>query len=309
MRILVTGSASHLGRVLLPHLLQDPRVEQVIGVDLRDTDFHHPLFTQVLMDVRSPQLKQVMRNCDALVHLAFVVMQGDLGARRNDRAWMRDINVAGTQAVFTLAAAQGIHQLVQLSSSAVYRLPADATAIDEAHAREALPGFAYGEDKVAVEQWLDRFESEHGRLRLLRLRPHAILGPHAQPYLRRLLGTPFYPRLPEPQPLTQCVHEDDVAEAIRLALFSKVRGAFNLATSDALSFRDMHRLARWPSLPLKPATVERLFRLAWRTRGWGTDPAWLQGAHHPLVLDTRAAREQLGWRPQHDTVRAVIAHR
>lgn len=306
MRVLVTGSSAHLARVLLPRLLADPRIHHVTGVDLRESDFHHPRFTPVRLDVRDRALAAYLAEIDAVVHLAFVVLQGDLKTRRRDRAHIRDVNLGGSRNVCTLAERAGVKTFIHLSSAAVYALPLQHAPATEDHPRGALPDFAYAEDKVALEDWLDVFEHEHPRLRIARLRPHVILGPQAQPFLRALLAAPIYPHLPRPAPLTQCVHEDDVAQAIELALFAPVRGAFNLACADAASFRDLQREVHGWALPLPLALVRGAFYAAWRYWGYGTDPAWLAGMRHTLTLDTTRARTELQWRPAHPTIDACL---
>ena len=306
MRILVTGSASHLARVLIPRLLDDRNVDEIIGVDWQESGLFLSRYTEVLLDVRSPQLARLMTGVDAVVHLAFVVMQGDLGSNRRDRTLIRDINVHGSQNVFTLAAQGGVRHFVQLSSVAVYALPTHFKRAAESHPRAALPGFAYAEDKVTVESWLDSFEKDHPQLRVVRLRPHMILGPRAQPFLRALLRYPFYPALPDPQPVVQCVHEQDVAEAVCLALFGDARGAFNLACADSASLRTMQRHAHWLPLPLPRPLVEVLARAGWKWLGAGTDPAWLDTLGHSLAVDSARARHELGWKPKHDSWRSVL---
>lgn len=301
MKILVTGSSSHLARALLPRLAARPEVEQILGVDRRPPVFRDARYTHVLLDVRSAQLERLMAGIDSVVHLAFVVMHGDLGPERNDRGLIRDINLAGGQNVFRAAAAARVATVVHLSSAAVYELPARERPIPEVHPRKPLPGFAYAEDKIALEDWLDGFEREHRETRVVRLRPHVILGPHAQPYLRALARLPFYVRLSQPAPRLQVVHETDVVGAILAALTHDARGAFNLATADAATLRELKPLA----LPLPFPFARMLVRLAWRL-GWGTEPAWFEGLRHELVLDTTRARRRLGWRPRYDTVATCV---
>lgn len=301
MKVLVTGASARLARALLPRLAAQPEVEQILGVDRRAPVFRDPRYTHVLLDVRSAQLARLMAGIDAVVHLAFVVMHGDLGAERHDRALIRELNLAGGQNVFRSAAAARVPAVVLVSSAAVYELPARERPIPEAHPRKPLPGFAYAEDKIALEDWLDGFERGHGEMRIVRLRPHAILGPHAQPYLRLLARLPFYVRLSDPAPRLQLVHEADVVSAILAALARDVNGAFNLATADAATLREMKPFG----VPLPFPLARALVRLAWRL-GRGTEPAWFEGLRHELVLDTSRARRRLGWRPRYDTVAACI---
>lgn len=308
MRILVTGCAGRLGRVLLPKLLAAADVRGVIGIDIVKPAFTHPRFAFIRADIRDPQLAGHFAEVDALIHLAFVVMQADLKERRNDREYMRDINVAGGQNVFNAAAAQGVGTVVHLSSAAVYALPAQTEWIAESHPRAALPGFGYAEDKVELENWLDSFETLHPAIRLVRLRPHVILGPHAHPFLKTLLRVPLYPNTGA---AVQCVHEDDVVHAIRLALFNVTRGAFNLACSDAHTYGAIYRQLHPLALPLPLAAVQALLRKAWRF-GYGTDPAWAQALRYSLKLDIRGARAGLGWTPRTgflDICRATLKRR
>lgn len=307
MKVLVTGSASHLARALLPRLLNDSRIKRIVGVDLRDARLAHPHYHHKVLDVRSPDIAGLMKSADAVVHLAFVVLQGDLGKRRLDRGWIRDSDVRGSQNVFTAAAQQGVPRLVHCSSAAVYDLThRHKGAITESHPRAALPGFGYAEDKIAVENWLDEFELTHPQARLIRLRPHVIVGPRAQPFLNTLARSAFYPHLPDPQPLTQCVHEADVAQALHLALFAEASGAFNLAPADALSVRDMRRVLHRRPLALSYGFMRGLLAFGWRFLGIGTDPAWMETLRYNLVLHTRRARKELGWSPQYDSVKDCL---
>lgn len=296
MRIVVTGSSGCLARALLPRLLDDARVERVIGVDWREADLAHPRFEFHRLDIRDPRIAPLFAGAGALVHLAFVVMPAQLGRRRRERALIRDIDVRGGMHVFEAAARAGVRTLVHLSSAAVYALPAPRPA-DEGAPFGALPGFAYAEDKIALERALDALERAAPHARLVRLRPHVILGPRAQPFLKTLATIPCYPILP-PHARTQVVHEDDVAQAVVRALFGEARGAFNLACADSLTFAELARVCgRALALPLP--LVRGGLRLAWAL-GYGIDPAWCGGLAHGLVLDTRRARAELGWAPRYD---------
>lgn len=304
MRILVTGCGGRLAKALLPRLLAAARIKYVIGIDTKAPQFAHPRFGFIRADIRDIDLAAHFANVDVLIHLACVVMQADLGAQRNNRELMRDINVAGGQNIFNLAAAAGVRQMIHLSSAAVYALPASVERIDESQPLGALPGFGYAEDKIALERWLDEFEAIHPDIRVVRLRPHAIVGPHAHPYLLRLLRTPLYPRLGKPAPLTQCVHEEDVVAAIRLAIFDGARGAYNLACSDALSLRTLQRRLHLLALPVPAGVMRVIVKKGWDWFGWGTDPAWLQALGHSLALDTTRARTELRWMPRYDFAHA-----
>lgn len=304
MRIVLTGSASSLARALLPLLIAEERVTQIIGVDRRETAFQDERFTQVLLDTRSPQIGRIMAGADAVVHLASTAI-GDSREERRDRAVLRDLNLSGGQNVFRCAAQQRVACVVHLSSAAVYALPARRRPIDEQHPRAALPGFGLAEDQVALEDWLDAFEQEHEAMRLVRLRPHLIVGAHGPALVRRLLRAPFSVRFAGRPPRLQCVHAIDVARAILQALAKEVAGPFNLACANAATLRDMQRIAGGGSIPLPFSLAYRLLRLGWGF-GTGIEPSWADALRHDIVLDTNRARRQLGWKPQYDSVQRCL---
>lgn len=307
MRIAVTGSASHLARVAIPRLLAHPQVTRVIGIDLRPATFRHARFESHVMDIRSEAARDVLAGVDAVVHLAFVVMRSLLGRQRRDRELMRSLNVDGSQSVFSGAAAAGVRCLIHCSSASVYGWSEPNERLDEHAPFRSLPGFFYAEDKIRVERLLDAFESSHPGMRIVRLRPHAILGPHAQPILKRLATSRIYPLLPRPQPLIQCVHEEDVADALLRALFEPTAtGAFNLATDDAESLRTIIQSQGFAiGLPL--AALRALASWSWWYGKDSTDPSWVTGLRHSLVLDTTRARHILQWAPSHDSMSSCIA--
>lgn len=283
MRIVVTGSSGRFARALLPMLCAHPDIDTVTGVDLRAPHFAHLRFAATCGDIRDPCFARQLAGHDALVHLAFVVLRG-----RMSEAEMFDINVTASHKLFHAARAAGVKRLIHLSSAAVY---GQGVHLNESAPYAPLPGFLYARHKAHLEQLLALELPE-----CVRLRPHVILGPHAQPLLRQLLRQPFYPRLPEPQPLLQCVHEDDVARAVLLALGKEARGAFNLASDDSFSFRDAIRKRHRVSIPLPLAAVRRSVSVAWRCFGWGGEPAWVEGLTRTLLLNCRRAIVELGWR-------------
>jgi len=303
MKIVVTGSASTFAYALLPLLAADERIEQIVGADRRESAFDDARFTQVLVDPRSPQVAVVMTDMDAVVHLAAETVFD--GAEESGADAAREINRAGTQNVFRCAAEKNVPCVVYLSSAAVYELPARHRPITEQHPRAALPGLAWAEDQVALEAWLDTFEREHPELRVVRLRPHLMVGVHGSALVRRLLRAPFSVRYAGRAPRLQCVHALDVARAVQQALFRNVAGAFNLACANSATLREMQRLNRAGLVPLSFSFAYRLARWTGRLHK-GVAPSWMESLRHEVILDTNRARRRLGWKPQYDSVQACL---
>lgn len=305
-KIVVTGSASPFADALLPLLTGDDRIEHVIGVDSRESRFSHERFTQILLDIGSPQLARVLAGADAVVHLATIAAAPvEEPERHREPATPVDATVHGGQNVFRCAAQQHVPCVIYLSTAAVYSLPARQRPIDEQHPRAGLPGFAWAEAQVALEAWLDTFEEEHADMRIVRLRPHLIVGRDAPPSMRRLLRTPFSVRLAGTASRLQCVHTLDLARAIQYALQRDVAGAFNLACANSATLHEMQRLSGGGLIRLPFALASYLARRAARRYG-GTSSAWMESLRHEIVLDTSRARRRLGWKPLYDSVSACL---
>lgn len=288
MNVLVTGSASGFGQRLLERLAAETDVEFIIGVDQREAAFTHERFVQVLMDVRSPLLARVLRDIQVVIHLA---------PAASDAAAARGELLEAAQNLYTCAQAADIRQFIHLSSALVYAAHGEKP-VPESQALGAVPGCAPAVALQAVEAWLDHYESGNPSSRLVRLRPHWLVGAHTDSVLARLLGQRFSARDNSAQ--LQCVHSDDVVEAILLAVRSEARGAFNLACRENATLGALHRQTQWLRIPVSPQ------RLAKRL---GTAPGCIEALTHSRLLDSTRARTVLGWRPRHDRVSEILRQR
>ena len=299
MHIIVTGSSGRLGRVLVPYLLASGLAKSVTGIDTRPAPYKVTGYQHQQTDVRDPNTGALFEGADALVHLAFVLMGGGLGRHRHNRETIRSVNLDGSRTVFEAALREGLQHVVFVSSAAVYGAwPDNPAQLAESAPLRAMPGFAYAEDKIAVEGWLERFATAHPALAITRLRPHAILGKYAHPLLNNVLRQPIYP-LAHPAPLTQCIWEQDVVMAIALALERRISGVYNLAANPPMSLRDMLGLVRGWRIAVSPTVLSTLHHVAWRLTPAAGEPGWVQGLRYPLVLDTRLAQSALGFTPRY----------
>lgn len=293
MHVVVSGAAGALARALLPRVLAEPGIGRVTGIDLRPVAFEHPRFVPLQADIGEAAALDRLREADALVHLAFTLLRGRLPAQEMERR-----NVATTLRLFEAAAAAGAH-VIFVSSAAVYGA---GESLREDAALRPLPGFLYAAHKLACERWL---ASQLPGAAVLR--PHAILGPNALPLLKRLASLPAYPRLPDPQALLQCVHEDDVAAAILAALRLRAAGTFNLAAPRPFCLRQLIRASHPRAVPLPLPLARAALGFAWGVAGWGGEPGWFAGVEHTLTLDCGRAASELGWQPHHREWRPILA--
>lgn len=294
MKILVTGAAGQLARALLPRLCDDDRVGRIVALDRRQFTFFHPKIDPQCGDLNSIELEPLLRDCDALVHLAWTVIRGRTSAQS-----MYANNVRVGEKLFAAAARLGVRRLIHVSSASIY---GNGSLLSEHAPLAPLPGFLYAQHKAEFEIWLAR-ELPAAVI----LRPHIILGPNALPLLKAMLALPIYTRLPNPQPLLQCIHEQDVANAIALALHGTQSGPFNLAAEDTFNYRDMIRTRHRRAVGVPYPLISAALHVAWRLFGIGGEPGWLKGIGADLTLDCAKARNELGWQPCYSSISAALA--
>ena len=287
MKVFVTGSSAHLAAALLPRLCARPEVEQVTGVDVVPARFDHPRFSATEADIRDPRLENLLAGHDGLVHLAGISLGGAMPEPE-----MFDINVNGGHKVFHAARRAGVKRLIYVSSAAVY---GSGVHLREEAPFRPPPQLAVARHHAHLEKLLAIEFPE-----CVRFRPQVVLGPHARPALQRLFRLPFYVSAPEPHPLLQCVHENDAASAIVLALEHDVRGPFNLAIEDNFTLREIAKRRHRLAVPLPPFAARGGLRAARRWCGWDGDPAWLEIMTRTLLVNCRRAAVELGWRSTHD---------
>jgi UDP-glucose 4-epimerase len=290
----MTGAAGRLARAVLPMLCGNARIERVTGIDRVAIGYAHPKLAPLRADIGDRGAHAALRGADALVNLAFVVLRGRMPLAR-----MRATNVDATKALLAAAMDAGIASIVHLSSAAVYGHGLDVT---EEAPLAPLPRFNYARHKAEVDAWIAR-TMPHAAV----LRPTIVLGPNAHPLLTTLLGLPFYVRVADPQPRLSLVHEDDVAQAIVLALDTGAHGAFNLAAHGTFVVRDLVRARHRHASAVSPSLARVALHAAWRIAGWGGEPGWIDGASGSLTLDCGRARRALGWRPRYDDCESILA--
>lgn len=302
MRVAVTGISGYLGQVLLPLLEKDPDIESIVGIDVGEPPAS-PRVRFAKTDVRSPAIKEELEGCDALIHLAFIVMpirsEGETDS----------INVFGTKNVLRAAAELGIDNVVYTSSVAAYGAwPDNPPLIKEDWYIRPMPGFYYARTKAIIENWLDGFEREHPEMRIVRLRPCIFLGPKINNVMLEIVSGKVVASFKGVSSAIQFVWDEDVASAIMLALKKEVRGAFNLAGEGQMTLEDLAREMDKKVIYLRYGLALALVRWMWKTGiAKQLHPGWVEVFRYPSIMDTTKAREQLGWKPRLDTREAFRA--
>jgi UDP-glucose 4-epimerase len=157
MRLLVTGSAGHLGEALV-RTLRDSRHE-VVGIDILDS----PYTTKVCSITDRPLVRRCMAGVRAVFHAATLHKPHVATHSRQDFV---DVNVTGTLNLLEEAAAAGVDSFVFTSTTSVFgdalAPPAGAPAAWVTEDVAPVPKNIYGVTKAAAEDLCQLFHRNKG---------------------------------------------------------------------------------------------------------------------------------------------------
>jgi nucleoside-diphosphate-sugar epimerase len=164
MKILVTGSAGHLGEALVRVLRNTGH--EVIGFDLLHSDFTNEVGSIADRD----HVKRCMKGVDAVLHTATLHKPH---VSTHSRQSFVDTNITGTLTLLEEAASVGVRSFVFTSTTSAFGAaltpPAGVPAAWVTEAVTPIPKNIYGVTKTAAEDLCELFHRNH-RLPLLILR-------------------------------------------------------------------------------------------------------------------------------------------
>lgn len=294
MKLLVTGSAGHLGEALVRVLR--PAGHEVIGLDRKTSPF-----TSVVGDVGDRELlSRSLRGVDGVLHAA------TLHKPHMATHTMADFvatNVAGTLALLEQAVAAGVGAFVYTSTTSAFGAalnpgPGEPAAwIDEGVAPVARN--VYGATKVAAEDLCQVVHRRHG-LPCIVLRTSRFFPEDDDDAGTRAAYAEGNVKLNE---LThRRVELHDVVDAHVCALERAAAigfGRYIVSATTPFTRDDVAALRGRADAVLServPAHVDLYQRRGWR-----------MAADVDRVYDNRRARDELGWRPRTDFATAVAA--
>jgi UDP-glucose 4-epimerase len=303
--VAVSGIAGRLGRQVARAL---HRVGRVVGFDHRAFPDRPRDVEHFQIDIRRRKTRDLFRHADigALVHLGAMHDPQRHGEDRH--AW----NVLGYQRLLECVRQYRVNKLVLVSSAMVYGpRPDNPQLLSEDAPLLGGGGSEEMQDRVTLDMLTQSFFWKHADVETVILRPAHVLGVVenvASDYLR--LGV--VPTILGFDPMMQAVHQEDLVEAILLALAPGVRGVFNIAGPAPVPLSQVLQVLKRATVPVPHTLVrlgaERLWR--WRLSSFPTREIDL--LRYVCMVDDSRARELLGYRPRHgleETIRAVDAER
>ncbi len=303
--VVITGICGRLGRRLARVL---HRQRPVIGLDRRPFDDRPKDIEHHEIDIRRKKARELFRRKDigAIVHLG--VMHDPRGGSQVHHAW----NVVAFQKLLDWVQAYQIPKLVLLSSANVYGpRPDNPQFLTEEAPLLGADRFSDMRDLVELDMLAQSFFWKHPGTETVILRPTNILGTvrnAASNYLRLAK----VPTLMGFDPMVQVVHQDDVVQALALALRPGVRGIFNVAGPAPVALSRALRALGRPTIKIPHQLARFGVDRLWRMRMTSFPAPELDFIRYVCMIDDRRAREVLGHDPSFDlneTLHAVDEER
>ncbi len=290
-RLLITGIAGGQGRLIARRLAD---YFQIIGADRVPWEGAPPDVRMHVVDLRKRKFEDVFRTerPDAVVHHAFV---------RHFRAEphvRHEVNVLGTKRLLEYAIAHGVKRVVVLSTAYVYGALADNPHyVTEEYPLNVSRTYPEVRDLAEVDGLASTFLWKHPEVVTTILRPVNTLGYYSHSAIGRYLRQRYVPTIMGFNPMLQFIHEEDVAEAVALALQTGAHGIFNVAGPGAVPVKVAIRETGGTAIPIPEPLARAIFRRLFQLGLYHTPPGAMDFLKYPCTVDGRAFVEATGFQP------------
>jgi UDP-glucose 4-epimerase len=308
-RILITGVSRFLGLRLAKALESEDRVGALVGVDLEEPPIDVKGLEFVRVDIRNPLIARVLEatRVDTIVHTNIMSAPGRFGGRLQ----MKENNVIGTMQLLAAAQRAGrVSKVVMKSSPAVYGYgPGQPSIIPEDHAARPMDLSGYARDCADAETYARDFGRRRPDVDLLILRIQTVIGATVSTSMTDYLALPVVPTILGYDPRLQFLHEEDAVAALRQAALEDVSGIFNVAADGALYLSKAIRLLGRVQAPMILPAARPVAMLLRGLNLIDFPMDQLKLLTHGRVVDTRRAKEMLGFDPRFTSEEALLDYR
>ncbi|MEA3453067.1 MAG: NAD-dependent epimerase/dehydratase family protein [Patescibacteria group bacterium] len=309
MKILITGAAGYIGKMLVKDFVQNSKYNRVFAIDKKSKpkDLESFDIDYFKADLAEESLEDILSEVpDIIIHCAFDIrtLYGKLKQQIFN-------NFECCKKVFQYSLDKEVKTLIYLSSAAAYGAKAENIGKllkeTEPLSEKIYP---YGNQKREIEEMLSQLFSEDQNTQVFVLRLSTVQGKEGDE--RKNLGLlRFVKNILPILPYTnkdwarQYINEVDLIESIKFLLAADIDKAieiFNLAPNDFITMKDMAKLLNKRTIKIPVWFLRMSFFLAWHiTHGYiPTIGGSYKSLIYPINLDGSKITK-FGFQYQHST--------
>ena len=295
-KVLITGISGGQGRRVALNLLTGRQRYRVCGVDRVDWPGRPRQVKMIVLDMRKKKFEDVIRHerPGAIVHLASIRHFASNPAIRHE------VNVNGTKRLIEFAVTHDVKHVVICSSSYVYgALPENPYYMNENFPLSVSRTYPEVRDLAEMDMMASSLLWQHPEVSISVLRPVNVLGYHVHSAIGRYLRHERVPTVLGFNPMLQFIHEDDLAEAIVLAIEQNTRGIFNLAGPGAVPLDVAIRQIGGTPIPLPEMILRPVIGRMFRWGFYPFPPGAMDFAKYPCTLDGSRFQSATGFEPRY----------
>lgn len=299
-KVLITGAAGGLAAIVADTLKGK---FELYGVDPRPQPAEDKFPGQFFQtDYRQRKMADLFRihKFDAVIHLGRVPIAARL--RKTQRF---NLNVLGTRSLLDLALKYRVKSVIVLSTFHVYGAHQhNHLYISEDDPLLASQTFPEIVDAVELDNVSVAFSLRNPSVRTVILRPTNIIGNRIKNQISTFLRGSVCPILLGFDPMWQFIHEQDMANAILLALEGEKSGMYNVSGEGVIAFSHAVRLAGGSPLPI-PSFLSRVVIRGLKLAGQYFPRHLVDFFKYPVVISDKAFRKDFGYQPHISTADAL----
>lgn len=291
-KVLITGIVGPLGRLLAVRLAE---TMDVCGVDVLPWRGPNVGLRVHRVDLRKRKFEDVVRTerPDVVVHMGFV-----RHFEQSERV-RHDVNVRGTKQLLDHCVKYDVKQVLVISSSAVYgAFSENPYGMDEDFPLSASRSYPEIRDQVEVDTLASAFIWQHAEIKTAVMRPVNALGPSSHSMMASYLRMARVPTVMGFDPMIQFIGEEDLVEALAVAIRSRLSGVYNLVGSGQVPIHTAIEAIGATAWPIPGPVFESVCRRLFEWGLWSYPPGAIDYLRFPVCVSGRRFQEATGFQPK-----------
>jgi UDP-glucose 4-epimerase len=301
--VVIAGISGNFGRLLTRRLHTE---FPIIGIDKRPFEGKPKDVIHYQVDARRRRAENIFRRggISSVIHLGLVHRP------QPGRSFYRDMNVRSTVKLLEYCQAYDVPKVLLMSTAYVYGPgPENSNFLTE---DTPLGGVADYPEMQALIEWdmyAQSFFWKYPEIETVILRPVHVVGPTVRNAPTNYLRLKNPPTLLGFDPMLQVLHEEDLIQAIMLALEPGVSGIFNIVGPGEVPLSAVLKELGKKNVPIPHVLAKPMLKRLWRLGLSTFPPGELPHLQYQCMVDGQLARDVLGFRPRYNlrqTIRSVL---